>query len=1277
MSVLQRQGELLIARGVDREQVAQAWQLAQRAGSGDIVDILLNQGVVSPRLAAEVRAAALRMPTPSPRDATLSGAPRAGALLEEVPGYRLGRTLGQGGMGRVVLATDVATGAEVVIKLLLGTRSGTGSGGATPRSPAPVPSTAAEAAALERFEREARALAGVRHPNIVPIHRYGRTAEGPYLVMARIHGRSLQDLVEEAFGRGEPIDRSRARAWFTQLASALAALHESGVVHRDIKPDNLMIEDESDRLILVDLGLARRLETHEDGRLESLTRSGQLVGTPGYMAPEQLEKGGRFGEITPATDAWGLGAALYFTLTGHAPVEGSTLLELTAALTAGRIPRPSERRRDVDPLLESICRATLVREPSRRATVAAVEAAIRSEQALSPPRGRGPLIVLAGLLLVAAVLAGLALTRDTQPPEIELAEPSPILTRERRVELRGRVIDDHPALVRVDDRTIRTGSDGRFRVGIELGEGRHSLRLVASDRGGLSSEGRDVEVIVDRTAPTVAFDTPRRRPDGSFELIGRISEPGCQLVGGGPEDGVQGRRLRQVIRPAELGRRAPELVDPAGNRGRLVAPLRVLKSGEDIGAAIHEAGPGATLLIPPGRYRLALRGAPDIRLAAAGDGETRLEASQAAPLVDLEGGGRVELIGFKLWSPEGRPEMFRMTGGELALRDCEVEAGGRFVVAEGRGAAGQRPRIVVRGCRMTARQAPALKLKTADLLAVASRFIDGRPLPDRGALFEALRCLSIELIGCELLNARGPAMFLSRSHVRLALCRIENTVEQGIVGEESSLVMLGGTITTSGQQGALLENFCRALFVATTFHDNGSVQNGKLGDLRLTRQSRALLRGCRLRPGVKRPLLVLRASELTVEGCPMVRESATVRGPASAVTIDGEVSRGRRVLPYEAPKEGRSRPLADWIKEFESAPVESKRLKDAIAALVERAEELDESWLRDVVWRGLVQRRPESLRLMYRLPRLPTGLLARTIKRWESASRIPGTFDVLSVARADWSPAEVRELQAFLLRTDSVKRVYGVSLLALKGHTEPSSGPLLIKLLGIRRLGSGGRVAVAEALRLASPVAELPAAAPELLDSLGRWLHPALIEALLTASPADSGARDVALELFRRADHVGVQRAMADRFGGGPDRLELIERALARAAEPETGLRPATLSALAWCGQPGRERLCRALTAETEEAAPAESGPGGFDRRCEALLLFAGRPLPAGAEACLDDLAQSVEPPLRRLTAATALPECVADRDRALALIERLAVDPDPRVRAEAGAARRRLAEEK
>ncbi|MDQ3032709.1 MAG: serine/threonine protein kinase [Myxococcota bacterium] len=258
--------------------------------------------------------------------------------------YRLRRRLGRGGMGEVWAAWHKGLGREVAVKMLRVDASG----------------TAACPIAAERFRREVRATSELVHPNTVRVFDYGATEDGIlYYAMELLVGENLRSLVK----REGALPPARAVHLLSQAARALAEAHRKGIVHRDVKPENLFVIDaggERDFVKVLDFGIAKVLDiaAHED----VLTHTGALTGTPATMSPEAITAS----EIGPPADVYALGAVLYFTLAGRFPFEGEAASQLVAHLHDPVIPPSVKGRTDVPRDLEDVVLAALAKDPRCR-----------------------------------------------------------------------------------------------------------------------------------------------------------------------------------------------------------------------------------------------------------------------------------------------------------------------------------------------------------------------------------------------------------------------------------------------------------------------------------------------------------------------------------------------------------------------------------------------------------------------------------------------------------------------------------------------------------------------------------------------------------------------------------------------------------------------------------------------------------------------------------------------------------------------------------------------
>jgi serine/threonine-protein kinase len=298
-----------------------------------------------------------------------AGEPRSVGLVPRGggPRFRIVRPHARGGLGEVFVARDEELNREVALKQIR-------------------PSHAHRPESRQRFVMEAEVTGGLEHPGVVPVYGLGYHGDGrPYYAMRFVKGDSLQDAVEKfhaAEGPGrDPGERSLALRGllrrFVDVCNAVAYAHSRGVLHRDLKPGNVMLGPYGETLV-VDWGLAKvidRPDRGEDGRAgellrplsgigSALTVQGQVFGTPSYMSPEQAA--GRLDELGPGTDVYSLGAVLYYLTTGAPPVEGADITEVLRKVRAGDFPRPRAVNPSVPPALEAVCLKAMAARPADR-----------------------------------------------------------------------------------------------------------------------------------------------------------------------------------------------------------------------------------------------------------------------------------------------------------------------------------------------------------------------------------------------------------------------------------------------------------------------------------------------------------------------------------------------------------------------------------------------------------------------------------------------------------------------------------------------------------------------------------------------------------------------------------------------------------------------------------------------------------------------------------------------------------------------------------------------
>ncbi|RMG17901.1 MAG: serine/threonine protein kinase, partial [Planctomycetota bacterium] len=293
--------------------------------------------------------------------------------------FELLEELGRGGMGVVYKARHTTRDELVALKVL---RSG----------------ALASKKQRKRFEREVQAMARLDHPNVVPVRDVGRLGDNEYFTMALVDGRSLGDVLKT-----ERLPARRAAEVALDVARGLEHAHQEGIVHRDIKPDNILV-DRGGRALITDFGLV-----HDTDAEERLTRSGALVGTPYYMSPEQAR--GRRDLLGPQSDVYALGVVLFQMLSGQLPFRAETQLELVEKIVKTPAPAVSSLEPSVPSDLDAVVATCLRKRPDDRypsagALAADLERFLHGRPvSVRPPRSRR-LVVVAGAAVATLLVLG-------------------------------------------------------------------------------------------------------------------------------------------------------------------------------------------------------------------------------------------------------------------------------------------------------------------------------------------------------------------------------------------------------------------------------------------------------------------------------------------------------------------------------------------------------------------------------------------------------------------------------------------------------------------------------------------------------------------------------------------------------------------------------------------------------------------------------------------------------------------------------------------------------
>jgi eukaryotic-like serine/threonine-protein kinase len=406
--------------------------------------------------------------------------------------YEILAPLGAGGMGEVYKARDTRLGRAVAVKVL-------------------PERLAQDADALARFEREAKAVAALSHPNILALHDVGREGSVAYAVMELLEGETLRDALASG-----PLSPRRATDYGIQIAMGLAAAHEKGIVHRDLKPDNVFVTAD-DRIKILDFGLAKPNAAAEPGNetqsptVSGYTEPGKVMGTVGYMSPEQV----RGLAVDQRSDIFSFGSVLYEMLAGRRPFQRETAAETMTAILKEESPDPAGGNGNVSPALATVVRHCLEKKPEKRFQSArdlafALETSTAStgaapSVAVPLPSTRLPKWLSVAALTAAAAVVGYLLRPRGGPANLPDWSDVTVtaLTTDPGYEGEPTFSPDGRTIAYVADR------DGNFEIYLQQIDGGPAINLTkdpADDiQPAFSPDGREIAFVSDRSSASSIF----------------------------------------------------------------------------------------------------------------------------------------------------------------------------------------------------------------------------------------------------------------------------------------------------------------------------------------------------------------------------------------------------------------------------------------------------------------------------------------------------------------------------------------------------------------------------------------------------------------------------------------------------------------------------------------------------------------------------------------------------------------------------------------------------
>jgi YVTN family beta-propeller protein len=469
-----------------------------------------------------------------------------GEIGTSIGGFRIEGEIGRGGMGVVYLAEQDSPRRKVALKIL-------------------APQLAGDPAFRERFQRETDAAASIEHPNVVPIYGAGEADGQLYLAMRYIEGTDLATLI----AREAELTPERAARICAQVAEALSAAHERGIVHRDVKPGNVLL-DARDHAYLSDFGLVRQTEIGT-----GITKTGQLTGTVDYVAPEQI----RGDPVDARADIYSLGCVLFECLTGEPPFRRDTEVATLYAHLESPTPRPSERRPGVPRSLDDVVgRATAKRADERFASARDLASALSTGAGGGPPssdhrpaRRRALVGGLVATLAVIAVVVAVVASGGGDPEGGDGSEDTPQAIPPNSL------VEIDPTTGSVVGSPLPIPSADGADIAVRVDEG--SVWVLSPSAGAATVtqvDPVDAEIVGDTTVPPSLSTVPDSL-DVGFRTVWVGADPGIARF-----DPIDGDELR----PVRLGQGASVAV--GGGRVWAANPRGVLYRVDPNTAAVEE-----------------------------------------------------------------------------------------------------------------------------------------------------------------------------------------------------------------------------------------------------------------------------------------------------------------------------------------------------------------------------------------------------------------------------------------------------------------------------------------------------------------------------------------------------------------------------------------------------------------------------------------------------------------------------------------------------------------
>ncbi|MDF1665782.1 MAG: serine/threonine-protein kinase [Planctomycetota bacterium] len=399
--------------------------------------------------------------------------------------YQILSVIAAGGMGIVLKAQHLQLNAPVAVKFSFDSKS---------------------SSAAQRFLNEAQVLTKLRHPGVAQVLDAGSEAGALFLVMEFINGQSLLAAVKDSYKlTGEGPELEELFQWLQGIADALDYCHSQDVVHRDLKPANVIVRSRDNQPILVDFGLAM-WEYENDPQKNSLTQTGQVLGTPHYMAPEQVENHSDFGDIGPGSDVWALGAILFYCLSGQTPYPEGPAIQFYRHLMLDDPRTLTDVKQSVSSDISEFCARCLTRQSDLRPSMAECRDFFEGYFQIAETGSRRGLYASIFLACLApVVILSLYLGLSNSPPKKAIYDfgSSESPTKERTTIISGKVNKSISSVKVGKDRcTIENRS---FEKKVQLTEGENTIHITVKNREDRSLD-KTVTVVCDLSPPLISVD---------------------------------------------------------------------------------------------------------------------------------------------------------------------------------------------------------------------------------------------------------------------------------------------------------------------------------------------------------------------------------------------------------------------------------------------------------------------------------------------------------------------------------------------------------------------------------------------------------------------------------------------------------------------------------------------------------------------------------------------------------------------------------------------------